>query len=190
MDTFPVLLFESASDSLVEAVLHPALTPEQVTAAEAGWAPLRAATRAEHAHWDWEYKAGLLGLPGARCMGVEQAGRMQGMALIREVGYAARLPPDVGRPLIYLDYLESAPWNQRGPGRMPVYRGVGTALFQAVVRRSAELGFAGRVGLHSLTQAAGFYATVPGMVGLGPDPGYFGLGYYELLPAPVVPPGG
>ena len=46
--------------------------------------PNRASFRAEHSHWDWDYKSGFLAEPGVRCLGVECAGRMQGMMLIRD----------------------------------------------------------------------------------------------------------
>jgi len=149
VDTRPIMLLESASNSPVEAALHLALGVGQVRAAEAAWRPLRARIRAEHSHWDWDYKSGFLVEPGARCLGVECAGRMQGMMLVREVGHAARLDPECGRPLVYVDYLESAPWNLRAGGPHQ-YSGVGQVLVRAAVRRSLELGYRGRVELHSL----------------------------------------
>lgn len=52
METEPVWLLETASNSLVEAVLYWRLTEAQVVAAEAAWKEYRAAVGAdsEHAH--------------------------------------------------------------------------------------------------------------------------------------------
>lgn len=178
MDTRPVLFDETVSNALVEAVLHLRLTAEQVVAAEAAWAPHRALLRAEHSHWDWQYKSGFLIEPGVRCLGVECAGQVQGMMLLRESGYTARLAPENGQPLVYVDYLETAPWNLRERSRR--YAGVGQLLLREAVRRSGELGYHGRLGLHSLPQVQLFYEWKCGMVGCGPDPGYYGLVYFEF----------
>ena len=42
--------------------------------------------------------------------------------------------------------------------------------------------FQGRVGLHSLPQANGFYANTCGMTDLGPDPHHRELRYFEMTP--------
>ena len=47
---------------------------------------------------------------------------------------------------------------------------------------SEELEFHGRIGLHSLPQANGFYADTCGMTDLGADPDYEGLRYFEMTP--------
>jgi hypothetical protein len=49
----------------------------------------------------------------------------------------------------------------------------------AAVRLSESLGYAGRVGLHSLEQAEDFYVRTCQMTTLGPDRGYHGLWYFE-----------
>jgi hypothetical protein len=98
--------------------------------------------------------------------------------LIRESGYAARLDTDRGLPLVYVDYLESAPWNLRSGSRQ--YLGVGQLLLREAVNRSIELGYRGRVGLHSLPQVEPFYERKCGLVGCGPDSEYYGLVYFEF----------
>lgn len=178
METRSVLLYETAANALVEAILHLRMTAEQVIATEATWAPHRALLRAEHSHWDWKYKSGFLIEPGVRCLGVECSGQMQGMMLLRESGYVARLAPVGGQPLVYVDYLETAPWNLREQSRR--YAGVGQLLLREAVRRSVEQGYHGRVGLHSLPQVQLFYERKCGMVGCGPDREYYGLVYFEF----------
>src|SRR5271156_3290416 len=88
-------------------------------------------------------------------------------------------PSQAGKPLVYLDYLEVAPWNRPDFGPVPRLRGVGSALITAAVALSDEEGFKGRLGLHSLPQADAFYRKI-GMTDLGPDPAYQNLRYFEM----------
>jgi hypothetical protein len=64
------------------------------------------------------------------------------------------------------------------PGRQRL-GSVGTVLLGEAIRLSAESGFEGRIGLHSLPQAERFYRTALGMSDLGNDPAYDGLRYFE-----------
>ena len=178
-----VELIDADTGQPVFAVLLPEITTAQMIAAEARWAPLRSPT-AEHSHWDWSVKTGALARPGVRCMGIMHDGEMQGMAMLVETGKAARLGADQGRPLVYIDFLEAAPWNL-GPVSPPVrgFRAVGVRLVAAAVARSRALGYAGRVGLHSLEQAEGFYQYGCGMQTTGPDVRYHTLSYWELTAA-------
>jgi hypothetical protein len=182
VETRPVLLFETASNSLVEAVLDLRLTAEQVIAAEAVWKPCRDALgdEIEHGHWDWSLKTEMLAEPGARFLGVEYAGQMQGMMAIWESGRLARMGPDVGRPLVYVDFLEAAPWNLRLARQVPRYGRVGSSLIDEAVTASLALGWGGRIGLHALRGAEPFYEQKCGMASWGQDPGYNGLMYYEF----------
>ncbi len=92
------------------------------------------------------------------------------------------LEMDQGRPLVYIDYLEVAPWNWKIPelNREGLFRGVGSVLFWKAVKQSEEEGFHGRVGLHALPQAELFYEKAMGMERLGPDPSKQDLLYFEL----------
>ena len=101
------------------------------------------------------------------------------MMLIREAGYEARREPDRGQPLVYIDYLESAPWNLQFV-TTPQYLGVGQMLVREATRRSVEIGFRGRVGLHSLPQVVSFCERKCGFLGCGPDSEYHGLVYFEF----------
>ena len=96
--------------------------------------------------------------------------------------YVERLGIDRGRPLLYIDYLEVAPWNWRIPeiGRDGQFRGVGSALFWNAVQQSREEGFHGRVGLHALPQAEPFYQDGCHMTPLGRDAAKQDLLYFEL----------
>jgi len=89
----------------------------------------------------------------------------------------ARLYPG---PVLYIDYLETAPWNLRTPTNNPHFFGVGTVLIAEAVRISKRRKSAGAIGLHSLPQAEVFYAGKLGMTRIGPDPEYYDLSYFEF----------
>ena len=87
--------------------------------------------------------------------------------------------------VLYLDYIEIAPWNTRVPldrskpaVREPRFGRVGTLLLGEAIRMSLGAVAGGRVGLHSLRQAEDFYARC-GMTRIGPDPNYYDLVYFE-----------
>jgi hypothetical protein len=93
-----------------------------------------------------------------------------------------RLAEQVNKHLVYIDFLEAAPWNRKGGGSLPKYKGVGSVLVAAAIKLSMDEGNHGRIGLHSLPQADSFYQAVCRMTDLGPDPLYpkFPLRYFEM----------
>jgi hypothetical protein len=131
-------------------------------------------------HWNWEAKsAQIQGLLAFRGFSVVCAGLTQGLMRV-DLTKSAREPSQAGKPLVYVDYLEVAPWNRPELGQMPRYKGVGTALIAAAVSLSEEESFKGRIGLHSLPQADAFYGKRCGMSDLGPDAKYQNLRYFEM----------
>ena len=149
-------------------------------AVEAVWAGLRdrAAAAAgpdglEHGHWDWRNKVQAARAGVYHLVAVETGGEVQGlMAVNRRPRPARRAAAD----LLYVDYLETAPWNLKAVAA-PRFVGVGTALLVDAVRLSLEVGLGGRVGLHSLSRAEPFYSRCR-MTAVGPDPWYHGLTYF------------
>lgn len=88
----------------------------------------------------------------------DQSGHQwQGLAKLDSATKFAALPPDQNKPLVYVDYLEAAPWNLKEFTDRPRYGLVGTRLVEYAVRYSLVQGFHGRVGLFSLPQAERFY---------------------------------
>ncbi|AHJ28569.1 hypothetical protein NSP_22370 [Nodularia spumigena CCY9414] len=83
-----------------------------------------------------------------------------------------------GQRLIYVDGIASAPWNREMIQRPPNYKGVGTALLSFARTGSLELGYNGRVGLHSLPGSEKFY-DLQGMIDVGEDEDYDDLIYFE-----------
>ena len=153
---------------------------------EAAWAPARAELAAsltitggtlESGHWDWRNKIGRVEQGELVLIGVECEGAVQGLIAIPRVPRPAVLTP--GERLVYVDYLETAPWNLTAPGRSPRFGGVGSALLTEAIIISIEQGLRGRVGLHSLEQAEGFYEAGCKMTRIGSDPSYHNLVYFE-----------
>jgi len=132
-------------------------------------------TLLEHGHWDWRNKAESVEAGRYMLVAVECDGDIQGLMAIPRIPRRARLCDGI---LVYVDYLEIAPWNLKGAVDPPRFLGVGTVLMAEAVRISVVEGFDGRVGLHSLPQAEGFYAKCK-MTRLAEDPTYFDLVYYE-----------
>ncbi|MBX3394283.1 MAG: hypothetical protein KF841_02830 [Phycisphaerae bacterium] len=102
--------------------------------------------------------------------------------LTKTASHFARLAEDKGKPLVYIDYLEAAPWNWRVQplGLERRYKGVGSILFREAVKQSFDEGFHGRVGLHALPQADTYYEKVCGMTAVGRDPKKQNLLYFEF----------
>ncbi|HVC95445.1 MAG TPA: hypothetical protein VND64_17240 [Pirellulales bacterium] len=91
---------------------------------------------------------------------------------------SARLSPRT-RKVLYVDYLETAPWNLKLASAKPKFLGVGTVLIAEAVRLSLEAGWQGRIGLHSLPQAERFYEAHCKMRRIGLDAKYYNLAYFE-----------
>lgn len=60
-------------------------------------------------------------------------------------------------PLVYVGFLEVAPWNQpTAVGR--IYQGLGPIMLRIACELSLQRGYGGRLGLHSVAGAETFYA--------------------------------
>lgn len=136
----------------------------------------------EHDHWEWEKKVSVTArLLPYQTMAIECLGDTQGMMLLETDQNFARLPTERGRPLVYVMFLAAAPWNLPAYASRPRFRGVGTMLLRAAIETSIDLGFKGRIGLHSLPQADAFYSRT-GLIPLGADSKKQNLTYFEMDP--------
>ncbi len=96
---------------------------------------------------------------------------------------SARLEKQKAKPLVYVEFLETAPWNRPDLQKPPTYRGVGGILIGAAINLSIAEGFKGRIGLHYvspieqllLEQMRHDYN-----VGPDPNPSHQGLRYFEM----------
>jgi hypothetical protein len=185
-------LFDPAADCLVEAELWDEIRQSDLDDWEQHWKPARAAAVAQlkadavpkhllpvHTHWDWQKKFTLLGgLLMTATYSVTANGLTQGLAMANLTASAIE-PSQAGRSMVYLSYLEAAPWNQPELVGQPRLLGSGTTLLTAVVERSIKDGMSGRLGLHSLPRSEAFYRK-HGFIDLGADGKCHGLRYFEL----------
>jgi len=187
-----IQILERETGELVQATFHEEVNGSQLAEAEAQWKPFRVAAKKrlldagktelearyqlQHAHWDWALKSEILeGDPLAlRCYGIEMNGEWQGLAIVELSMHVAQVEPDKGKPLVYVEFLESAPWNLKDMVDEPRYGLIGARLMEAAIRLSLSEDFKGRVGLYALPQAERFYrkcgmVCVEGMTHCGMD---------------------
>ena len=191
-----IYLVEGATGLEVEAELRDTIEQAQLDDWEQQWQPavldvLRELIKRgvpqrnwpQSYHWDWARKtAEVQGLLAFRGFSVVAQRVTQGLARV-DLNKSAREPSEAGKPLVYLDYVEVAPWNRPELGATPRLRGVGTALVSAAVALSMEEGFRGRIGLHALPQSDGFYRDRCRMTDLGTDAAQQNLRYFEMTAA-------
>jgi hypothetical protein len=132
----------------------------------------------EHGHWDWQNKVWATESGRHRLIAIDCLGAVQGLMAVLTAPRPAVLG-NSAEPILYVDYLESAPWNLKGLHARPQCLGVGTLLIAEAVKLSLESGWCGRVGLHSLPQAEKFYRVHCRMTRIGPDADYYDLAYFE-----------
>jgi hypothetical protein len=182
----------------VDAMLHVGLTESQVRDAQAEWEPIRKTSikrlldegftmdeLPKHWGWDWTRKISRLNNPLLTFYGIECNGRMQGMIEVAQEGYFSKLPSQAGKPLVYVKYVETAPWNIQILEPSPQYGGVGTQLIRAAVMLSRNENCKGRVGLHSLPgknkgEPEWFYENTCNMEPIETERDGEGLLYFEL----------
>lgn len=189
-----VHLFNVERGEPEEAELRDAITERQLADWEGEWLPelFKAMQRLRRArverrhwpqsrHWNWRKKTeefqGMLAWSG---FSIVCDGLTQGMMFVDTTMKRCRIDSQRGKHLVYVEYVENAPWNRKELFDPPRYRGVGSLLIRAAVALSEDLELHGRIGLHSLPQANGFYANKCGMTDLGADPGYHDLRYFEM----------
>lgn len=105
-------------------------------------------------------------------------GELQGLMTL-EVSGSSHRTRRRKLPQVYVEYLSVAPDNRPSVRSPRKILGCGSALLGAAFRVSRRRGWEGRVGLHSLPGALGFYKG-HGFVDRGPDPGEQGLNYMEF----------
>lgn len=194
MNPFDISIQVRASGDFLSATILDGLEPTDLLIVEREWGPVRSELTKEllaacvdrrewpqSLHWDWSKKAPELRLLESSGFGVVCEKKWQGVMMTRTASFLARLKADRGKPLVYLDFLEVAPWNWviheiNHPG---LFKTIGLQLFWRAILQSLDEGFKGRVGLHSLPKAENFYRKC-GMVEVGYDAAKQGLMYFEL----------
>lgn len=195
--THPAFLIDKRSGQLVDAQLVEGIDDENLDSVEAEWKPVlnarireltaQGADRSswpESSHWDWRRKVNATrGYLAYRTMALICEGQLQGLMMLAMAGHTCRIDMQAKKDLVYVDYLEAAPWNLKSVVKEPRFGGVGTMMIRAAIQVSREQDLQGRIGLHSLPAAEHFYSTACGMTDLGHDGTYQGLRYFEMTPA-------
>ena len=183
-----IYLRESATGKHVQATLCDEVSDEHLKMWEATWRPAMEAHCAkrtyhdtpEDAHWDWKTKAtGWRSMVSSHSFAIVCRAELQGLMWASDIE-SARLAAQFGKPLVYVKYLATAPWNRPEVQKPPRYRGVGTVLIAAAMQLSLDLEYEGRIGLHSLPAAERFYQNTFGMRALGRDAACEDLMYFEM----------
>ncbi|MGI4827747.1 MAG: GNAT family N-acetyltransferase [Janthinobacterium lividum] len=180
----PYLLKVGGSDQLTEAHLIRELTVASYTFVSAQWQ----AYKAQHCppgslpgsfSWNWGEKAAVAPSQNCRLLGLHSEGCVEGLVMVSKVPSQSRMSGLTNESVMYIEYLEGAPWNQKlYAGGAVRFEGVGTALISVAVEESYALGCDGRLGLHSLPEAVKFYEKM-GFINLGFDTTE-GFTYFEL----------
>ena len=185
-----------ATGELVEADLFDSITDEHLDAWRNTWLPevkaakqrlldarLPAAQWPLDLHWEWDAKVAVARATflAQKTFGLVCGGELQGLMLVN-LTKTGRIPTQVRKELVYVEFLSTAPWNRKELACTPRYRGVGRALILAAVELSVQEEFRGRIALHSLPQADEFYRVKCGLTPLGKDPKYENLTYFEISP--------
>lgn len=174
---FPIQV-ETGSGTFVPGLICE-MTSGHLTQIEMVWQAMLLALEQPDAGWNWNYKLRLsISESRFEAYVVEIGKIVQGVMLIETQWHRSQLAAATRPRLVYVEYLAAAPWNRRRIEDPPDFVGVGRALMRFSRQRSAALGYEGRVGLHALPAAAGFYHKL-NMPDYGADPEQNGLVYFE-----------
>lgn len=166
---------------LVRAKLYDCIQQNHLEQHEQMWKPMISRFDEEHSHWDWRIKwREYANQPNYESFAVECEGIVQGLMIAKKM-MPCRIAGQANKHLVYVEYLETAPWNRRTVSSHVKFKGVGTVLLAAVIQLSFNEGNQGRIALHSLPQADAFYSRC-GLTDLGLDTEYanFPLRYFEM----------
>jgi len=193
-------IIDNRTGEPVAAELFDEVTVEHFIEAQQEWRPivLKAARQLasrgsrdlvpQHFHWDWTVKAPELGVLANTFYGIRYDKKLQGLMKLETVGEfcRCRLPEQADRSLVYVDYVEVAPWNLKtlmvALGEKPLYSPIGSRLIEAAVLKSKEEDCKGRIGLHSLPITEQFYRQACRMTPVGRDSAKQNLLWLEYTP--------
>lgn len=153
------------------------LSVKHLTDVDTFWKPRLQPSAEEDRHWNWAIKYLKLATPNYEKYALECGRITEGLMILELDFHRSRL--ESGKSLVYIDYLATAPWNRPSIQNPPLNKGVGTGLFSFAVKRSIDLGYRGKLGLHALPLAADYYTKL-GMTDFGSDPDKQDLNYFEL----------
>ena len=175
---------EQATGELITALICP-MERRHLNDFDSIWRSLLSALNADDAFWDWARKK-RLALTDDRyeAYALESDDLTHGLIWLETQWHRSQWVVD--QPLVYVEAVVSAPWNRSLLNPKPWLRGVGSALLDFARRRSLNLGYGGRLGLHALPSSESFYES-RNMLNLGYDPDremvYFEYGVANPTPS-------
>jgi hypothetical protein len=172
----PVQLIRGQDNSVVQALLVD-LNQTHLDTFDTLWRPLLQRFETEDKFWDWVVKQRIsLSFENVESYAIEYDGVAQGLIALETQWHRSWI--DSQQRLVYVEAIASAPWNRVRIQQRPTLKGVGSVLLAFARRRSLQLGYGGRLGLHALPGAQGFY-DAKNMMDFGPDLEKDGLVYFE-----------
>lgn len=197
MTSYPVFLTDKRTGKPVAAELIETISESDLLSVETEWKPvtnakireliadgIRPADWPEGWHWKWREKVSAIrGLLAFQTFALRCEGKLQGLMQLNTARGRCRVTEQAGKDLVYVDYVETAPWNRKSIVANPRFGGVGTIMIRAAIEVSCDHELRGRIGLHSLPSAEAFYTNACGMTDLGLDGTYEGLRYFEMTSA-------
>lgn len=181
-----IFLTDASTGQLRQAELWDGIEERHIIEHETKWAESQSALLAqlppghheESSHWKLRDKVDeIRGLIGSQTFAIECDGETQGIIFL-DLNQGSWFGTTRGESIVYVDYLQVAPWNRRTL-TSPRFVGVGTVLMSVAANFAIQMGFDGRVGLHSLPQSESFYRRC-GMTEFWRDPEYQCLLYFEM----------
>ena len=187
-----VQLKKYGSTEVVDAELYDDITDEHVEMWRSTWKPEAIRLEAEltakkvpidqlpqDIRWEWDAKANWnRNLLAFQRYALVCDGKLQGLFLAN-LSKVGKIPAQVGKDLVYIEFVAKAPWNRECFGNKPVFGGIGTIFMRTAITISIAETFRGRLGLHSLPQSEKFYRDC-GMTDHGVDTHKENLVYFEM----------
>jgi hypothetical protein len=198
MGVAEIQIIRGDDDALLSGLLYSGLRAVDLTLIERQWSPWRQnivrqlsdrcidpSDWPQSLHWDWFAKLRYLQVMEVEVSAIDLEGEWQAVVMLEVATHSCHLEGQAGKPLVYIEYIETAPWNWPIPelGLSRRYKGLGHILFRHVVRRSFQLGYQGRVGLVALPQAKKFYQSILKMTHISDETSFGDLSYFELTEA-------
>ncbi len=178
-----IQLLQVQDQQVIDAILTE-VTDKHLEDAKTLWEPILVGSGQDDEYWNWVGKSRRSKLlPGDELYAIECEGITQGLLMLDVLKKRCLIESQLRRRLVYISALATAPWNRPVITNPPTYKGVGGNLVDFAVARSYELGYQGRIGLHALPGALGFYRKLRlGLLDCGPDPEELDhLVYFETL---------
>lgn len=178
-----IYLKEVSSGTLVRAELYDSIQQRHLDHHNQLWKPVTTKLNEQQGHWDWQKKWTHFSKQlSFQSFAIECNGETQGLMIVNTI-MRCQIRQQANKHLVYVEYLEVAPWNRQSVTSAPRFKLVGTVMIAAAIQLSLDEGNQGRIGLHSLPQADTFYRGQCGMTDLGQDASKQNLFYFEMTEA-------